>query len=424
MIARRIVVCILVVTIAATAPSSVAKSVRAQPWTPSRPADPVVVATLDTGTNPFHPCFRRKGQGRRPNVLGYPKGARPLPLALLSDYESSLSASKPALDSAKPRTLYFVPSTNLSFYSLAPNAGDFLVDTLPHGAQASSQIACEEYGMGSNAHLAILNWYAEGPNDAGAKLIRWAADQPWIDIIHLNGQDYPIPVPLFKAHELSYAVSKGKFVIIAAGNGVAGLGANYPMELSRYSGPPGSLVVGANDNGGWMAYSNLNPHVVMDGGATVSAAPAGFGDAEFSGTSSSSPRVAGYVARLLGELRSHLGHTGAGLLTMPAYAPRPTVGPLTDGTLTAAELHEVIRKTADPNPHDSAYDGGSSLFLVPQPLAMPFAFYPKMGYGEISEHTIQSAFDVLAGAKSAPNRLHEDAFFNSSEEIRSAIWDS
>lgn len=421
MIARPLALAVLAAS-TTVAPLALTATARAQPWSPSRPADPVVVATLDTGTNPFHPCFRRGTERPRPKLLGYPKQAKPLPLSFLNDYESSLRASRPTLQAAKPRTLYFVPGTTLSFYSLAENAGDFLVDTLPHGAQASSQIACEEYGMGSNAHLVILNWYREGPNGAGARLIRWAADQPWIDIIHFNGQDYPIPVPLFKARELSYAISKGKFVIIAAGNGVAGLGANYPMELSRYNGPPGSLVVGANDNGGWIAYSNLNPHVVMDGGATVAAAPAGFGDAEFSGTSSSSPRVAGYVARLLGELRAHFGHTGGGLLTIPAGSPRPSAGPLADGTLTAAELHEVVRKTADPNPHESVYDGSTSPFAVPQPFPLPFAFYPKMGYGEISEKTIDLAFEVLAGAHSLPDQPQEDAFYASSEELRRRLW--
>lgn len=384
---------------------------------------PVVVATFDTGTNPFHPCFRRDWtttgiDSPADLVRNYPGDAEALSLTFADTYEQSLAASKPVLESIQSDTLYYVPETNLSFYGLGATAADQFVDEYPHGAQASSQIGCERYGLGSNAHLVILNWYA--PSAPSAAMVKWAADQPWIDVIHLNIQDFPCPY--CEAEEIPYAISKGKFLVIAAGNGVAGALVNYPMELSRFNGPRGSLIAGANDNGGWTLYSNLNPHVVMDGGATVAAQPDGYGDTTFSGTSSSSPRVAGFVARLLGELRAEFGHTGQDLLTIPKRRPRPATGPLADGALSAPELHEAIRKTADPNPHESAYDGGTSIYAVPQPADSPFAVYAKMGYGEISEHTLPHAVAVLAGRETLPERPNEDFFFNLSEEIRRALW--
>lgn len=359
---------------------------------------PVVVATFDTGTNPLHPCFRRDGSTKRSlrrAIPNYPRAARQLPLVFGESYQESLAASQPALDAIVEKTLYFVPGTNLSFYGLGARAKTHFVDDYPHGAQASSQIACEEYGMAPNSHLVILNWYDD--TSRAKELVEWVAEQDWIDVVHLNIQD-GLPLPLLAdSRSIERLMDKGKMVVIAAGNGIAGGGASYPMELSRWNGPLGSLIAGANDNGGWTIYSNLDPHVVMDGGGTIAAEPGGFGETSFSGTSSASPRVTGYVARIIGELRQEFGHTWNGLVTIPAGDPAPERGPLADGRLTPAELHEVVRRTADPNPHESRYDGGTSIYAMPQPVPLPFAFYPKMGYGEVSEHTIDLAIDVLAG---------------------------
>ena len=383
-------------------------------------ADPVVVATFDSGTNPFHPCFGRDWRGissPRDFLPGYPASARPLQLARADRYAEALRRSRAALRGIEPETLYYVPGTNLSFIGSGPRSHKQFVDTYPHGAQASSQIACDEYGMAPNAHLVILNWLAGTSREW---MYQWVAAQPWIDVVHLNIQDLPYP-PVGIQPGIRQMTEAGKFVVLAAGNGVNGYGASYPMELSRYTGPRGSLIAGANDNGGWTYYSNLNPHVVMDGGHTVAASPHGYGDTSFDGTSSSSPRITGYVARLIGEARAEFGHTGKGLLQIPASRMRPTSGPLQDGVLTAAELHEVVRKTADPNSHESKYDGSQGDHWVPQPVDLPFAFYPKMGYGEVSEHTIDAAFAVLSGRVPIPHRPYEDYFFDQSEELRRVI---
>ena len=400
-------------------PPALAKSAAQPP--PPRPA-PVVVATFDTGTNPFHPCFRRAKNGMRKlrkTVPHYPAHSERLPLTFTDGYEASLTASRPALDSIQPEKLYYVPNTNLSFYGIGENAAQQFVDDYPHGAQASSQIGCEAYGMGSNAHLVILNWY-----DSVERLdmVEWVTNQSWIDIVHLNIQD--VPLPGLKEERIEALIASGKLVVIAAGNGVQGQGANYPMELSRWNGPPGSLIAGANDNGGWQLYSNLNPHVVMDGAGTVAAEPYGYGETSFAGTSSASPRISGSAAQLLGRLRALFGHTGNGLLSIPPGKPRPSSGPLADGELRSSELHEVIRKTADPNPHESKYDGGTNIYHTPQPVDLPFAFYPKMGYGEVSEHTIDHAVDVAAGRAPMPERSEEDRFFERSEDLRKLLWGS
>lgn len=417
MIRRTLILCALVASVMPATPAYAHHPAALD----DRAADPVVVATFDTGTNPWHPCFSRPGQAHPRDVINtYPANSKAIPLSFRPTYQQSKAASASALAGIEPFTLHHVPDTNLSFYGGVSAATNF-VDDYPHGAQASSQIGCSAYGMAPNAQLVILNWY-DDPSEQ-VKLTDWVAAQPWIDVVHFNIQDIPYPLYRPVTRSIEAVIAAGKMVVIAGGNGVAGYGASYPMELSSYNGPPGSLIAGANDNDGWTVFSNLDPHVVSDGLGTVAAAPTGFGSTGFSGTSSASPRITGYVARIIGQLRAAFGHTGNGLVTIPNGAPRPTVGPLSDGVLKASELHEIVRRTANPNPHASRYDGTRDLFYgVPQPAELPFAFYPKMGFGEVSEHTMPDAFDVASGARPMPERPVEDEFYAASEQLRRTFW--
>lgn len=391
---------------------------------PSFSVPHVVAATYDTGTNPFHPCFRRP-DFQTPADAGdwFPADAKPLNLTFADTYSQSIKDNKEVLESIKKDTLYYVPGTNLLYYGDVDGPGSF-VDRYPHGAQASSQIGCAEFGMAPEAFVVVLNWYTNLTAARRDALVRWSGDQAWIDVVHLNIQDTPNPLPASKDVGIEYVIKKGKFVVIAGGNGVQGGGANYPMELSRYNGPAGSLIAGASDNDGYTSFSNLNPHVVMDGMGTRAAAPRNYESTSFGGTSSASPRITGYVTHLLYSLRVHFNYTGGsvGDVLMDLGATKMAKGPLADGKLTVAELHEVVRKTANPNPHASKWDGakGNS---IPQPVATPFAVYTKMGYGKVSEHTVGNAFNVTIGALGLPAR-QEDAFYERSEQFRKTWWGS
>lgn len=402
----------------------------------------VVVATLDTGTNPFHPAWRRDQTGHPSTIIpGYPRSARSLDLTFAEDQAQSVAASKGALASlVGSREPYWIPGTNLIGTWAHPEDRQPIFDlsnpTDPgashaHGARASSQIAGLGFGLAPDAYLVIADRTPDGGSTSVYKAhedaLRWAADQPWIDIIHTNIQD---PIPATHAarpvvyndvvETIEYALSKGKLVVAAAGNFWG-----EPTETSPHAGPPGVLVAGANDNCGYADYANLDPHVVMDGYLTRAAAPDDFGDTQFSGTSSSSPRVTGYAAQLLLELRRRYGYVDGirdGALIEIPKGRAPAAGPLADGRLLASELNEVIRNTADPNPHESKWDGDTSTFCIPQPASAPFAVYPKMGYGEVSEHTIDGALQVVTGEQEMPSRPYEDLFYDYSERLREALW--
>ncbi len=402
------------------------------------PAPFAVVATFDTGANPFHPTWRVPDKGHPATFIpGYPSESKPLNLTLgptfAASWQSSQGTMEQLLDHSVP--LHYVPGTRL--VGLWSREGDHRpifdpVDaTHYHGARASSQIAGEGYGMADEAFVAIFdrtqqNAAGEGSISRTAG-VKWAADQPWVDVIHLNVAELaPAPGVWSTFEEIEYATERGKLVVVAGGNGAGNAGANYPTEASSVSGPPGSLVAGANDNCGYTYYSNLNPHVVMDGAGTVAAHEVEFENAGFSGTSSSSPRIAGYATALLLELRrefnDHHGSRDRALLVLDD--DWPATGPLADGRLDVAELHEVIRKTADPNPHPSRYDGTSYVpgMCIPQPVDSPQAVYAKMGYGEVSEHTFPHALAVLAGREPMPERPDEDRWYELSEQLRETFW--
>jgi hypothetical protein len=84
-------------------------------------------------------------------------------------------------------------------------------------------------------------------------------------------------------------------------------------------------------------------------------------------------------------------------------------------------MHEAVRKTADPQSHASRYDGAVSATCVPQ-VVTGAAAYPKIGYGEVSEHTINLAFEVLNGRSPLPARPDEDRIYTESERTRRLFW--
>ena len=405
-----------------------------EPGTPNKSASAkaddarVVVATYDTGTNPFHPCFRRPNGPSAFDAIPEIRGvAEPLQLSFEDSYAESLEASREALDAMLPFTLYAIDGTNLLVYTGANGAAD-LIDNDPHGTQASSQIACAEYGMAPDAFLVIVNWYDNSGTDM-EMLERWSSQQSWIDVIHLNIQRItPMPTTPVSSvldntvQSIQAMVNAGKFVVIAAGNGFGNAGGHIPTETIDYYSVPGVLTAGANDGTGYASFSNLDPHTVMDGCGTAAAEPADFGSTTFSGTSSSSPRTSGYVAELLRRLRAHFGAdagTEGSVLVRLAPDQRPTEGPLADGQLSVPELHEVLRKTADPTLAASELDGSECLgYAVPRPVDPQGHDYHRVGYGKLSEHTIDLALAVLTGDAPLPERPTEDMYYELSIMLR------
>lgn len=415
----------------------------AQPSAPAFPQSPddvrVVVATLDTGVNPLHPTHRREGATAHPSTYleGFPADAPAARLTMTDDFEADLEDSQEALE-AFAEGFAWVPGTQIIGAWSGPGDEDPVFTgpdgTQYHGGPAASQIAGAGYGFSEEALLLIMDRSPQGASDPDSSIgstnaagLRWAADQPWVDVIHTNIQN---PVPLAPdagpfpgyADAVAYSVSMGKVVVSAGGNFYA-----LPTETSPHAGPSGVLVVGANDNcGGPTDFSNPDPHVVSDGYETVAADPDGYGEVSFGGTSSASPRVAGYVAELILRVRREVGHVGGitegALVLIADEAKRPAAGPLADGRLDAPEVHEIVRRTAEPDGHESRFDGGAGTCIPLLTSNADGTWYAKMGYGEVSEHTIDLAVDVALGRTAMPERPGADRMYDASEELRRRVW--
>lgn len=407
------------------------------PIMPPVPYAPRVVGiTYDTGTNPFHPCFRRPDWPSTFDAIPEIRGvAKTLRLDFAGSYAESLDRSRAAINEMLPFTLYVIEGTNLLVYT-GRGGGNDLVDVYPHGAAASSQVTCPEFGLAPEGYLVIANWYRSaggvlqdltgvGAADL-ARLETWSAMQPWIDVIHLNIQQiFPTVVPTGTAQSIDQMVAAGKLVVIAAGNGFGNAGGHIPTETVDYYRNPGVLAAGANDGTGYVSFSNLDPHTVMDGCATQAADWNSYGSNWFGGTSSSSPRTAGYAMELLYRLRRHYGAapgTAHAALLRLAPAQRPATGPLADGLLTVHELHEVVRKTADPRLPASWLDGDYCLYyFVPRPVDPQGHDYHRVGYGKLTDDTLAQALDVLTGKAPMPLRPTEDAYYGYSRSLRD-LW--
>jgi hypothetical protein len=432
--------------VAPTPQESASSSVSSAPFVPaasegaaepgSKPLQPrpdlrtphVTVATFDTGTNPFHPAWK-SGRDAWSDLWGLPSDTVNVTLAIGTDLAVDRAASSVELakTNGEPRLVLFKGTRLLGLADPADPSP--ILDDHGHGAQASSQIAGAGYGLADNAYVVAMDFLG-GEAQYGNFIkdqSKWVAQQEWIDIVHIN---YGTPAPLpFTASSVVNLLAAGKLVVVAGLNGLANGGPPYPTELGEISNVPGSLVAGANDQCLQGSYwSNLDPHVVMDGMGTVAGDHASYGNDSFAGTSSSSPRVAGYAAELLYQTRLAFGikegmRDGA-LVVLPNGTGRPTIGPLADGRLTAVELHEVIRKTARPS-HDSWMDGEAAGGLGDciESNAVTDS-YPKVGYGEVSEHTLPDALAAILGERPMPIRPMEDWHFAASEATKQAIFEA
>lgn len=389
----------------------------------------VTVATFDTGLNPFHPTWRT-GRDPRLDLPAIPADTVPVRLTFGGSFDEGWQASSGEWAKLQGHAGLVLFEGTRTMAVAEPDDPtpvlDRVGDAHSHGARASTQVAGTGYAVADHAYVVAFDH--TGGEDSYEPFFRkhvdWLIAQEWIDVVHINF-GFPTPYPVDSvATDLGRLVASGKIVVLPALNGVGNGGVPYPMEFGQLAHVPGTLVAGANDQCAAGAHwSDLNPHVVMDGDGTVAGESLGYGDAGFGGTSSSSPRTAGYVAEVLYQLRLALNRTtsmsNGALVELPVAMTPPSQGPLADGRLLAAELHEVVRKTARP-PHDSWMDGSPLVSPCPPFPAAGEATYAKVGYGEVSDVTLPDAVAVLLGLAPMPERA-EDAAYERSEQLRATV---
>ena len=427
---------------------------------PSGGAAPLgVLALVDDGINPYHHAFRdaspRALQHPSTYVPGYPADAVALPITLdgETDLVKALKRDCRVWEQVRPGQLYWFPGTRIvgaihfsaafgpldcEDFFFRINATGNLVGAGGHGTMTASRAGGNGYGACPECLLVMVQ-------NAGAREVRWAASQPWIDA-QSNSWGPVLPVPgvvqtpiltyltawpdLARAIEESAARQPSFW---ASGNGAlfrfGVLG--HPTQLAPHLGPS-AIRVGGHDNGRVALWPGSGPHVVSDACASWAAAHARNDRSaadEGGGTSAATPYAAGLAVRVVREARAILGDGGVGIHEgVLARGPAGLVptGPLADGVLTTAELKEVLFRTADARP-DRTDDDGTPCSLLGTHNTYPVewsavpdgpAAVQLVGYGALTKPTAAHAAAVLRGEAPLPARTVEDLWFEADRHAR------
>ncbi|MEA2432812.1 MAG: hypothetical protein QOG54_269 [Actinomycetota bacterium] len=434
-----------------------------------------VVALIDSGINPYSSAFRDKSAlaYKHPStyIPGYPKDAIRLNLHLDVPYEDAVKLDEDAWKGVVRGKLYWVPGTRIiGAISFGAGGGNCpVVETPPantlqqscpehtilddhgHGTMTASRAGGAPASLAPNARIVEI----EG---LGAKGVRWAADQGWIDVQSNSWINFvPQPVPGATTDAFAYASDK-TLTLAASGNGTAYITGFAPTPTYLLStAPPGVVLVGGHDNGKMTLWAGAPPHVVADAYAGMSAIRDSIEpmrpDPIACCTSAASPYAAGGAAAIITEARNILGDRSTGIhdgivAEGADCAIWPDEGPLDDGKLTLDELKQVYFHTAEAHPAEGKDDGDIHWAGEPRapdhpelgPGANPFCFgctttpvawkqipedgdlaYPLIGYGGINENSVALAAKVLSGKEPIPDRTQADAQYDLDQQIRRAM---
>jgi hypothetical protein len=415
----------------------------------------VVIAFVDTGINPYHRDFRAPELVHHPStyLTGFPSDAEAIPLSLDVADDRGYAAARAADDArwqglARNR-LYWVPGTRVvgarSFAAGGSGGGlpeRVILDDTGHGTGVASVAAGQRFGANPDALIVVV----EGLGTAG---LRWAAEQPWIDIVSNSwGPGLPGRVdPLGDVSATRASTRRGQTVLFSSGNGLRNTNSSdalpaavdpcrckipgHNLSASSYtSGPSWIITVGAASpiNGQAHWWHGVPVDVASFGSKWAAAAHNGvtFDDKrDFGGTSCATPITAGVLSAVVQEARGLLGDPANGQRAgEPGVIARaaegvtlPASGPLADGVLTQAESRAVVERSAQP----VAFD--------PEKATWDYAITPTtdqywlhQGYGLVDRDAKERALDVVAGVAELPGREDVAAWQARMDQLRDAVY--
>lgn len=286
---------------------------------------PIVIAVIDSGTNPYLSIFDAEGAELSPWV--------PVPfdeVAITSEGSMRHRMLRDAaiLDALAPSALYHFHGTRLWGISFDRALEDYPqnIDSSRHGI-GTTYLAAREAPHAIIVSVQVsLQFCLEDPScnldPSVADAMEWVSAQDWIDVVSVsigitaNAPDPKVIHPEAEryARATAAAAASGKIVATAAGNEAA------PSITSYLVGPPWIIAVGGLERNasGESPFSGKLVDVTANMSDIVPLDHSG----EFgwrTGTSIATPIVAGTLAKALHEIRQEL----------PDYSPR-------DGRLRAA----------------------------------------------------------------------------------------
>lgn len=348
-----------------------------------------VVAVVDDAFNPYHfdlvghqhPWNRDTTSANDVNLFadpatyieGYP-GAQALPISIPTDpgeeiadlqqVDASLWAQM-APSSADQANLHWLPGTKV--IGALNFSGSFLDEENDgdrpnslHGTRSAASAAGNWHGACPECLVVLVEGFEP-------EALRWAASQPWIDVVSNSYGHSTAPVVRDNLYtggpiETTRAASEaGQFVVFSAGNGLANaFGVPTHTYTSSEKGPDWMITVGAVAPGSNDTYvgagkpvdiASIGSGYPSTGGTTAN------GTGTHSGTSNAAPVVAGTLAKVLQLSRQLLDDTTSGHADgIVAQGDPVTCGPilpacpLGDGVLTRAELRDLVFHNVLPSP--------------------------------------------------------------------------
>lgn len=282
----------------------------------------VVVAVIDSGINPYHPQFRRDGAvlplgdfvdagtGLQPRVID---------LSDAGDYRHRVDVlDDAAWDSIGKGELVWFKDTNVMAISIRGPEDNEAQSTINNtAAEVTDHRVRDVNGHGTATASTVLSNFPDAlvvmiqitTGGGLADATRWAASQPWIDVISTSfGAQANVPSLSLTPRYTRQAFDAGKVVVNSAGNDPS------PLPTDHQDGPhwviaaTGSQVEGQAKE---VLSANVYPDYVAD--YTVSAAVMDNVDdvyGDIGGTSFSCPTVAGTIAGIVYKLREAKGHEG------------------------------------------------------------------------------------------------------------------
>lgn len=375
----------------------------------------VVVAVPDSASNPYHEFFHRQPSTVTPELLDEfgIDDEHIIRLTRTGDYASDYDADATKFDKVNPGELYWFEGTNLFSITFDPGR----IPLLPDGNSTSHGVGTTAAVLTANPEALVIS--IEGINDDSEE---WAFTTPFVDVVTTSyGPIGSIPLPGHINNSYVGVVENGKVHVGAADNTPA----LSPVDST--SGPWWSLgVAGLHEDDGRSreGLSGNLPDFVSD--FTQDLPYCGNceeGTQSVSGTSFSTPRIAGSISALILEARRQAGHAGP-IVTDGVELPTLALGNGVD--LTNWDLRRALEEAAwYPESSQDSGPSGLTTYAVP-----PQAPWSVVGWGLV---TPDDRFDVLGQTLAhldlvdrEPTRFKSAeacAFMTANMEARRAYWD-
>lgn len=312
--------------------------------------------------------------------------------------------------------------------------------------------AASSHGVGTSS-VSVGNFHGSCPecllvmvDGLGEQANRWVEEQDWIDA-QTNSWGYAslgvVRDRIYTGSDTEAqraAVERGQGIFFSAGNGLANtFTATNPTLLSSQEGPDWIISVGAISPTGTSYTGHGKPADVASlgsaypsaGGATVSA------ESTFGGTSNATPVTAGMYAKALHEVRMAIGSTrvqdnntiASGAAGCGEANPDC---PLADGIITYVELRDALLEASQHTPEGYSVGlvGGTELPVTSSVEELTLmaegagSFLGLMEGSDVYQAEVDRILSHLDGSRMPDSEPDVKAWQHALSVCRQSIWGS